>query len=369
MATLVAKLAAGMPYLAKEFRIAVSEKTPFMIALPRSVQVTPTMRCNAFCPMCAIGVANREGNCLDDRELSADQIRNVLNDLKKLSGKGVVVSFANGEPTIWKPLWDALRIGRDLGFSVSFTTNGYTMRAPLAERVAAINPFNVGVSLESLRPEINDIMRPMGDQGTRRTIDAIDNLLAARDKIGADLGINIKTVIAKVNFETVHEIVERYADRPGVMWTPQPYRGSDEALWIDDTTHFTRVIENLIALKARGYQINASDHNLRDFVAYFAAGKDRVDNATDRMGEATLDRARCQIGLTTVFVFQDGTISLCPYMDPIGRLGDGRTLRQIWFGREARDRRKEIADCLVDCELSCTRRTSILDKVRLFLNR
>lgn len=369
MAALFQKLVAGLPYLEKELRIAVSERTPFMIARPRSVQVTPSERCNAFCPMCPIGEANRRGLPPNPQDLSAAQVAELLQGVKALSGAGVVVSFANGEPTIWKPLWDALEQGRALGLAVSFTTNGYTITQAVARRVAAINPFNVGVSLESLRPEVNEAMRPLDGKGTRKTLDAIEALLAARAEAGADFSINIKTVIAGRNLDSLPEIVERFADRPGVMWTPQPYRGTDPAMWVDDLDALTRVVDRLIALKARGYAINASDQNLRDIIPYFAAGMAAVDNAPNRAGQETLKAPRCQIGLTSLFVTQDGAVALCPYMEPVGRLGDGQTLAQMWTGPAAQERRKAIAACKVDCELSCTRRTSLWTKAWMFLKR
>lgn len=369
MANLMQKLAAGVPYFAKEVRIMVSDRTPLMIARPRSINILPSKRCNAFCPMCPIGEANLKGEKPDPTELTAGQVSDLFDGIKDLSGKGVVVSFADGEPTVWKPLWEMLARGRDLGFAISFTTNGYTMKETQATRVAVINPFNVGVSLESLRGEINEIMRPLQGKGTQKTIDCIENLLAAREKAGATMSLNIKTVLAGVNYAHVHEIVERFAARPGVMWTPQPYRGTDERMWIRDTDHFRQVIEHLVDLKARGHKINASDRNLRDFVTYFEAGMERVDNAPNRSGEETLDAPRCQIGFTSLFVTQDAEVRLCPYMGPVGRIGDGQTLRQMWTGKAAQERRAEIAACKVDCELSCTRRTSIAEKVKLFLQR
>ncbi len=361
----------GLPYFAKAVRAKLAEWTPLMVARPMSVTVSPTKRCNAFCPMCGIGRANARKSVVSTAELSMDQVTSLYDGLAKLGARGTFVSFADGEPTLWKPLAAAVHTGRRLGIDTSLTTNGYTLRGRVADAIIDAEPSNVGISLESVRSEANETLRPLGGKGTQKTIDAIEELLCRRKSKNKKFRVNIKTVITAINYRFMPEIVEKYAAREGVMWTPQPYRGPDKSLWVTDTDSLQMVVDRLLVLKKKGYKINASAENLQNFVDYFASGWEAhggwtLKDPPARSRQSTANGRRCTIGFTSLFVGVDGQIRLCPYKEPIGKLGD-EPLDEMWRGRAAANVRAKIRDCSVDCELSNTRPSSLWHKAKLFL--
>jgi hypothetical protein len=63
-----------------------------------------------------------------------------------------------------------------------------------------------------------------------------------------------------------------------------------------------------------------------------------------------------------------GALYLCAYSPPIGSILAGdTTLREIWYSQKAREARAEMRKCRFICTASCTRQTTLLDKVRIFL--
>jgi MoaA/NifB/PqqE/SkfB family radical SAM enzyme len=361
----------GIPYLLNEFRIFVSEHTPFFVAVPRSVYFSFGSRCNAFCVMCAIGRNAAAGKPAGGPELTEEESLRMLREIRELCGKGVLVSLTGGEPLLYAPIYRMIELSNELGINFSFTTNGYLLDEARIRKIAAIEPFGIGISVESLDAQINERIRPYkGGEGTAKTIRAIDDLIRIRKELKKNYRINIKTVITEVNMRTFPDLIRRYGREGGVMITPQPYATEGatekhvEEFWVKDLEALRRVMEEVAALKKEGCNIQADENTLRDFVDYFAKG---IPAGTKNPKRTSGVRRVCRIGDTTVFILPAGDIRLCPYMTPIGNLHDGRTLKQMWFGQEASRIRSQIRLCRIDCELSCTRGSSLWNRLIAFL--
>jgi molybdenum cofactor biosynthesis enzyme MoaA len=144
-----------------------------------------------------------------------------------------------------------------------FTTNGYIMSEDMARRFIAAGLFNIGVSLESLDPTTNEIIRPH-PEGTAKTIRCIDLLLKERDRQKKHLSINVKTVLTEINMESFLDIVKRYGKIEGMMCTPQMFEPMDgmpqatkDLLYIKDIDRLQRMTDEIRKLKREGYAIHA----------------------------------------------------------------------------------------------------------------
>jgi sulfatase maturation enzyme AslB (radical SAM superfamily) len=321
--------------------------------------------------MCAIGRDAAAGKPAGGPELTEEESLRMLREIKELCGKGVLVSLTGGEPLLYAPIYRMIELSNELGINFSFTTNGYLLDEARIRKIAALEPFGIGISIESLDAQINEKIRPYkGGEGTAKTIRAIDDLIRIRKESGKNYRINIKTVITEVNMRSFPALIRRYGKEPGVLMTPQPYatEGSTEKhveeFWVKDLEGLRRVMEEVARLKREGYNVQAGENTLRDFVDYFAKG---IPAGTKNPKRTSGARRVCRIGDTTVFVLPAGDIRLCPYMAPIGNIHDGRTLRQMWFGKEASKTRSQIRICRIDCELSCTRGSSLRNRLIAFL--
>jgi len=362
----------GLPYLGTEIRSLVSDRTPFFVAKPRTMYIWWSDRCNARCIMCPIGIQGPKKRVgPEGQELPYEMLEQRLREAHELAGKGLLVSFISGEPLLYRHLFSLIETAKSLDVDLSFTTNGYLLDRECARRLSELDPFNIGVSLESLDATINETLRPYKN-GTRLTTDALAFLQAERKAHNASFSINIKCTLTQLNFRSLPGIIERYGKEEGVFITPQPFEGMDgvpretvERLTIRDTREFKNTMREVMELKRQGYSVNADEQNLHDFIHKFVMPECPGEETTG----PRVAHPRCVIGNTTLFISSNGDVKLCPSMPAIGSLKDRQSLKDMWYGDAARDVRRRIAGCRQICSLACTRSTSLWGRARIFLRR
>ncbi|MDX6542733.1 MAG: hypothetical protein QOK32_336 [Gaiellaceae bacterium] len=374
LAALPRKLVRGSPYLAKELRAVVSDRTALFVAVPRAVHIWRGAPCNARCIMCPYGFLHGEAlRPLVESTFTDDLMPATLRQIAELCGRGTVVSYMAGEPMLARGLVDWVEQASALKLDFRFTTNGYLMNEDRARRLVAAGVFNIGVSLESLDPAINEAIRPYRD-GTRKTLRCIELLLDERRRQGRHFSINVKTVLTDLNLESFLEIAERYGKLDGVMVTPQPFEVLDgmpdavrDELSVKDVERLRRTVERIRELKSEGYNIHVTDRALDEFVK--RSGDDPAHGATLEANDLTMaeDAPRCNIATDNLWIL-DGEVKLCPHHPPIGNVVTGtETLKQLWESDRAQRVRDQTRACRRLCTISCLRRTPLRHKVTTFL--
>lgn len=363
----------GIPYFVKEMESLISSKTPFFVSRPRVMYVIFDGPCNGRCVMCTLGIQN-SGGVTQKRvpKTPEDVLIRRLREARKLAGSGLLVSFICGEPLLYNPLFSIMEACHECGIDFSFTTNGYLLTQEIVEKIGRMDPFNIGVSLEAINPEVNEALRPMKN-GTRKTLDGIDMLLVERAKHGRRYSINIKCTLTQLNYRELIPIVKQFGKRDGVFVTPQPFEVQDgvpketvEKLLFKDPQDFERIMLEVIDMKKHGYSVNADRRNFRNFVNQVKTPEDNniVPNA-----ELYEERKKCTIGNTHLFIRDTGDICFCMFMKPIGNINSDNSLQDMWSGSISNKLRKQIAKCQRVCTLSCTRSSSLWNKIGLFLRR
>jgi MoaA/NifB/PqqE/SkfB family radical SAM enzyme len=370
--SLAAKVARGSPYLVKELRAVVSDHTPYFLAVPRVVHIWRGAPCNAKCPMCPWGYL--DGAALRPyvrSDFADEQMPEALEQAAELCGRGTLVSYMGGEPMLKRGLIDWVERSATLGLDFRFTTNGYLMTEELAERLVRAGVFNIGVSLEALDPAVNEQLRPFPN-GTERTLRCIELVLAERARQRTSTSVNIKTVLTDVNLEGFVEIVEHFGDREGVMVTPQLFEAMEgmpaatkELLFVKDVARLRRIIARTIELKARGYNVNATEDALEDFVKHCMDDPQQTSTMYGDGPQMAPDAPDCTIATDNLWI-SDGEVKLCPHHPPIGRFGEA-TLKELWESEMARRIRARTRACRRLCTISCLRRTPVTHKVRTFM--
>ena len=109
-------------------------------------------------------------------------------------------------------------------------------------------PGSIGL-LESLNPTINEEIRPFNN-GTQKTIDAIEFLRTERARQKRHVSINVKTVLTEINLESFVEIVKRWGKEEGMMVTPQMFEWNDsmpvsvrDKLCVKDPDRLERILD------------------------------------------------------------------------------------------------------------------------------
>jgi MoaA/NifB/PqqE/SkfB family radical SAM enzyme len=234
--------------------------------------------------------------------------------------------------------------------------------------------FNLGVSLESMDPKINEIIRPHPN-GTQKTINCIEMLLRERERQKKYISINIKTVITDLNMESFLDIVKRYGKTDGVMCTPQMFEnmeGMPEAtrdlLYIKDVDRLRRFTDEIRKLKEEGYTVHVTEQGLKEMVKLYTDDKDKGSTMHKKKLEMDPSEPECNIGTDNLWI-EGGLVKLCPYHAPIGDMNTDKvtTLKQMWESELTKRVRGQTRACRRLCTISCLRRTPIKHKVSTFL--
>jgi MoaA/NifB/PqqE/SkfB family radical SAM enzyme len=369
------KVMRGLPYLGKELRAIVSDKTPFFIAVPRTVHIWRHAPCNAKCIMCPYGFLKGEAyRAISTGLFTDDMMPRALDQIHELCGRGTLVSYMGGEPTTSRHITEWLEQAGRLGLDFRFTTNGYIMDEEMARRFVSAGLFNIGVSLESLDPVINEIIRPYKD-GTAKTLRCIELLLTERERQKKHISLNIKTVITQINMDSFIEIVKRFGKVEGMMCTPQAFEPMDnmppataDQLFIRDVERLKRFTDQVRGLKREGYAIHVTEQALNDMLRQCSLNTDHA--ATMHHKELEMDPSDpvCNIGTDNMWI-EHGMVKLCPYHAPIGNFMTDThiTLKQMWESEMTRRVREQTRACRRLCTISCLRRTPLSHKVSTFL--
>ena len=374
LSSLPRKVAKGLPYLGKEVRAIISDRTPFFIAVPRTVHVWRTAPCNARCIMCNYGYLKGEEYKAISRLGFPDELMpRLLNEIHELCGRGTLVSYMGGEPTTSRHVMEWIEQAGKLGLDFRFTTNGYIMNQEMARRFVGAGLFNIGVSLESLDPKTNEIIRPH-PEGTAKTLRCIDLLLQERDRQKKPLSINVKTVLTEINLESFLEIVKRYGKIDRMMCTPQMFEPMDgmpqatkDLLFIKDVDRLQRLTDEIRKLKREGYAIHATDQGLNEMVKQCREGAGQEFTMHNKKLEMDPSEPECNIGTDSMWI-HDSEVKLCPYHPPIGNIVTGKaTLKQMWESELTKQVRAGTRACRRLCTISCLRRTPLTHKISTFL--
>ena len=354
---LAARTIQGLPYLQKELARRVSIATGKVFSTPTSYYIIFSGRCNLECPFCDI---YRQV----DPILSDEVMLRIVRQAQELSGTGFNMSLSGGEPMIYRPLYDVLKLAHELGADFGFTTNGLGLTKTNVDRIITYNPFNVNVSLESVDPKINESLRPF-PEGTKRTLEGVKLLIEQKQRAGARTSVIIKPTIMEQNYRTLPDLVRHFGKNSGVQVNFQPYVGVVGApFWVKDLPRLSEVIEELKELQRSGYPIIGNQQTLDGFFAYLC--KPPIDGTMKHLDLAGGKR-NCDIGLRSMFIYPDGSVHFCDFLkQAIGNVHK-QSLSEIYYGAVADNQRRGMVYCNIDCQQTCKRPTPLLSKAKAYL--
>jgi MoaA/NifB/PqqE/SkfB family radical SAM enzyme len=343
---------------AKHVRNALSEelylRTGRDVTRPAAIFAEVIERCNYKCRYCDYW---RRPNYRD--EMSIAEWQRALLSLKEFIG-AYHVEFAGGEPYLKKGFMDLVRFCRDNDIHWGVTTNGgaYLNKKIVAQTVQA-NPFNINISIDSMDPKIHDYSRGV-ENSLSDIVQGIRNVSDMRRSEGLEFPIIIKPVVHKLNFRRLPEMVEWIQEIGATALSFQPVEmGTSEVedeLWIgeDEMEDLIAVRDELLRLKRGGAPILNGEAVLNAWPNHF------------RREKAPPEVMPCRIGMRNYFIRSDGRLEVCWFFKPIGNVRT-QTAREIWYGEEARTRRKETVACDKLCLFTCLSQRTLTDKLKMGL--
>ena len=129
-----------------------------------------TYACNLACVHCLSSSGQR-----DDRELSTEQAKAVLDELAAL--QVFYINIGGGEPMIRRDFFEIVEHSIANNIGVKFSTNGAFIDKKNAERLTAMDYLDIQISLDGTDAVTNDAVR--GEGSYDAAIRAMDNLKAA----------------------------------------------------------------------------------------------------------------------------------------------------------------------------------------------
>ena len=318
---------------------------------PTAIHAMVTYRCNSRCRYCAFW---SDAKYESQDEMSIEQWKAALASLKEFIG-GFFVELSGGEPLMKEDFIELPRFCHASGISWGITTNGLGLNEQRAEQLVACRPFNTNLSVEATDPKIHDDLR--GISGAfARTVRAIDLLRKEREAQGANFPIIVKPTVNVRNFQRLPDLVRWAKDRGAVVNLQPLERWTDDTngLWInaDRERDLQAVVAELLVMKARGAPILNSEKVLNLLPAHF------------RGETAPREVLPCRIGMRNFFIRPNGDVTLCFNFKPIGNMKT-QTAREVWYGADAKQRRRETVACERLCLYTCLSGKTLRDKTRM----
>ncbi len=113
-------------------------------------------RCNLTCKHCYAISADKDF----PGELSLEQIKNVLQDLRQFKVPALILS--GGEPLLHPDIFVISKLAKTMGFYVGLSTNGTLIDESLITDIADVGYDYVGISIDGLRETHDKFRRQSG---------------------------------------------------------------------------------------------------------------------------------------------------------------------------------------------------------------
>lgn len=165
---------------------------------PLKVTFEVTYRCNLKCEMCYLV---REGRNKKRKELTLDEIKNVISQLTKK----IPVTFTGGEPFIKEGIMEVLEYASKRN-TCGILTNGIMLNDERAKEVVKMGVSAITVSIDGPK-EIHDKIR--GPKAFDGAMEGIRRVQYYKKKLGKRKpNIHLNAVILPSNIDRLHEVVD-----------------------------------------------------------------------------------------------------------------------------------------------------------------
>ncbi|MBM4392056.1 MAG: radical SAM protein [Deltaproteobacteria bacterium] len=304
---------------------------------PRQVHLSVTDRCFLPCAHCDIYKNEAE-------DLPEATWARVIDELAAWTGPAAM-NFVGGEPLLRKDLERLMARAVKLGFTVTFNTNGWLLTDARAEALRDAGVSVAYLSLDGFKESTVD--RSRGRAGShRKVIEACDQL----DRVGTPRVI-IASILHAGNATELPDLLGWVKSR-GYELVVQPlyqnfgnnahdpawFRRS--AMWPSPAQlpEIDAALDVLIEERRAWGKVCNSVEQLLAFKLHFRDPS--IDN-----GQV------CKAGHSDLAFDPAGNVRLCYFLEPVGRVDDGRSLAAIWNAAETMRRRHEVHRCTRSCNL------------------
>lgn len=265
-----------------------------------------TYKCNLNCKHCYINASpNASKEELDEEDLLA-----IAKEIIRLNLPLVI--FTGGEPLIKKEFWSLAEVFS--GYKrpkVSLSSNGTLLSKEYAKRLKDLGFAYVGVSLDSVKPDVHDSFR--GYKGAFSL-----TLKGIRNAIDEGLDVGIRTTVTRWNVNEISEMVDFSAKLGAKRFTlyilDSIGRGVDISQDLP-TKEQLKYLADVLIEKSKEYKSRLEILVVRGnfFGIYIAKKLSRNEEEMERYLKLLQSQGDC--GRKTISIYPDGKVKPCQFID------------------------------------------------------
>lgn len=312
----------------------LSKKVDYPLIPPRNITLTLNYICNQECIMCDI----KKQKFNKKHEITCEEIKKIIDDMVVLNIPDLVLT--GGEPFLYKDIFEVISYAKDRDRKVIMITNGFYDNC-IVEKILISQSDHLQLSLDGSTAGTYESIR--GVEGSFKVvIDNIKRFIDSGKSVGATATITKQNYKDLVNIACLAQKLgcTKLALRPAHVSNADPLRKDsiNSPFWIFpcERDDFRKVIEDL---KTFNKETNFLDFppGLDLLLRYFDDGY-------------LLLKGTCFIGFTRLIISYNERDSYGVWMcrDMIGDIRK-KSLREIWYSKEAKKMRKIIRKCKSTC--------------------
>ena len=125
---------------------------------PHAISWNITKKCNLHCEHCYIDSTEICPEDSSHSELLTEECFNIINQISELNRK-IILILTGGEPLLRDDIFDLIKYSKEKGMTVFLGTNGCLFDDNVVKKLKDSGISGVGISLDSLDPQIHDSFR------------------------------------------------------------------------------------------------------------------------------------------------------------------------------------------------------------------
>jgi len=231
---------------------------------PIYIEISPVGACNHRCTFCAVDYIGYKTRTLDIKMLEKR-----LPEMGELGVKSIMYA-GEGEPMIHKDIGEIVRMTKNSGIDVSFTTNGTVIKDSFVERSLGDVSW-IKVSMNAGKAKTYAAIHQTEERDFKKVIGNIKKVTSFKRAHGLSLSIGVQTLLLPENIDEMEDLVRLCRDDMGVDYlVVKPYsqhKFSETHLYEKvDYSRFFELGEKLEMMSTEDFDVIFRAHTIKKYI-------------------------------------------------------------------------------------------------------